>query len=79
MTIQRLARDRRGTTVTSHQLGERNPVMHYLIDGQPFYRPQCGKPIAPWLRGWEAQDRFHNSDHPFSCDCNARYLIASRE
>ncbi|MGO0630944.1 hypothetical protein ACTORR_13065 [Pseudomonas sp. SAR267] len=52
--------------------------MHYLIDGQPVYCPQCGKPIAPRLSGWEAQDRFHNGDHPFSCDCNARYLVAKQ-
>jgi hypothetical protein len=27
------------------------------------------------LRGWEAQDRFYNGNHPFLCNCGARYLI----
>lgn len=52
--------------------------MHYLLDGQPVYCPQCGKPFAPRIHGWEAQDRFHNGGHPFSCDCGARYLIAKQ-
>lgn len=28
------------------------------------------------LHGWEAKDRFYNGNHPFLCDCGARYLIA---
>lgn len=49
--------------------------MLYLTDGQPSFCPKCGKPIDPQLRGWEAQDRFYNGNHPFLCNCGARYLI----
>jgi len=28
------------------------------------------------LPGWEAKDRFYSGNHPFLCDCGARFLIA---